>query len=175
MINWKRYLLLVILFLCAIFLQYGFFNNLGWGVLCPQLLIFFPIFGGLLEGSKSGLICGVIIGLIQDLIIGRFIGLNILVWGVTGFILGIFSRRFFKENYLIPIVAVILCMVFTTIFYSVLVGLISGYWFSFARLGQIMLGGCLANGILAPIIYLPAYRSISYGWLRKKHLEEENL
>ena len=46
MINWRRWLVLVVLYLAAFLLQYGVLNNLGWGVLCPRLLLFFPVYAG---------------------------------------------------------------------------------------------------------------------------------
>ena len=54
MINWRRWLVLVVLYLAAFLLQYGVLNNLGWGVLCPRLLLFFPVYAGVLRGALPG-------------------------------------------------------------------------------------------------------------------------
>ena len=67
--------MLTVLYLIAFFLQYGVLSNLGWGVFCPQLLLFFPVYAGVLRGSLSGLVHGVLCGLLQDLVIGLFVRL----------------------------------------------------------------------------------------------------
>ena len=79
MINWRRWLVLVVLYLAAFLLQYGVLNNLGWGVLCPRLLLFFPVYAGVLRGALPGLGHGLFCGFLQDLVVGRFLGLNLLV------------------------------------------------------------------------------------------------
>lgn len=166
MLNWRRYVTLGVLYLLAFLLQYGVLNNLGWGIFCPQLLIFFPIFGGLLRGSACGLKHGLLCGLLMDLVIGRFIGLNALVWGATGYLLGRLTRNLFKENYLIAIIAVLVAYPVSCLLYALFIGIISGDFFSMSLISRIILGGTLVNCFLAPIIYLPTYKSLSYGWLK---------
>lgn len=162
----RRRLLLAVLYLAAFLLQYGFFNNLGWGVFCPQLLLFFPVFAGLLRGCWFGLAHGLFAGLLMDLVIGRFLGLNMLVWGLAGFLTGRLTASLFKENYLIAIVSVLLSFTFGSLLYAVLAGLVSGSFFSMTLISRIILGGVLVNCFIAPIVYLPVYRSLSYGWLQ---------
>lgn len=164
--NWRRYLTLAGLYAAAFFLQYGLLNNLGWGIFCPQLMMFFPVFAGLLRGSTAGLGHGLVCGLLMDLVIGRFIGLNMLVWAAIGWLTGRLSRGLFKENYLIAIVAVFLAYLLSCLMYAVLAGLISGHFFSMTLIGRIILGGVLVNCFISPIIYLPVYRSLQYGWLQ---------
>jgi rod shape-determining protein MreD len=166
MVNWRRNLFLTILYLAAFFLQYGVLNNLGWGIFCPQLLLFFPVYAGILRGSRYGLAHGLFCGLLLDLVIGRFIGLNMLVWGFTGYMVGRITKGLFKENYLIAVVSVFLVYLANCLLYAVLVGLISGHFFSMTLISRIVLGGALVNCFLSPIFYLPVYRSLLYGWLQ---------
>lgn len=166
MLNWRRYLTLAGLYAAAFFLQYGVLNNLGWGIFCPQLLMFFPVFSGLLLGSLSGLRHGLLCGLLMDLVIGRFIGLNMLVWGLVGCLCGHFTRGLFKENYLIAIISVFFAYLLSCLLYAVLAGAISGHFFSMTLIGRIILGGTLVNCFITPIVYLPVYRSLQYGWLQ---------
>lgn len=164
--NLRRRLVLAVLYLAAFLLQYGFLNNLGWGVFCPQLLLFFPVFAGLLRGRWHGLAHGLFAGLLMDLVIGRFLGLNMLVWGAAGFLTGRFTTSLFKENYLIAVISVLLSYTFGSLLYAVLAGLVSGSFFSMTLISRIILGGVLVNCFIAPIIYLPVYRSLAYGWLQ---------
>ena len=166
MLNWRRNITLVVLYAAAFFLQYGVLNNLGWGVFCPQLLLFFPVFAGVLRGSYHGFCHGLVCGLLQDMLIGRFIGLNLLVWALVGVLCGMFTRGLFKENYLVAIVSVLGSWAVGCMVYALLAGMLSGDFFSMSRISQIILGGALANCFLAPIIYVPVYRSLLYGWLK---------
>ena len=93
--NRRRILTLVGLYIAAVIFQYGIINNLGWGIFCPQLLLFFPIYGGILEGSKTGMIMGGISGLLMDLIIGRFIGIGVITWLAVGWLAGRYGNPFF--------------------------------------------------------------------------------
>ena len=170
--NRKRTLTVIGLFILAVILQYGILNNLGWGIFCPQLLIFFPIFGGILEGPKSGMILGGISGLLMDLIIGRFIGISIIVWTLIGWLAGRHGNPFFKENYLLPVVSVVLSMIGGNLLYALLIGLIGGYWVSVTQLAGIIIGGIIINGVISPIVYLPVYRSACSGYLSKKRFAD---
>lgn len=165
--NWTRIGTLVGLYILAFFLQYGVLNNLGWGVLAPQLLMFFPVFGGMLSGPISGAKHGAIVGLLQDLVIGRFIGLNIITWAIVGFLAGFATRGLFKENYFIAILGIFSACMASAVTYTLLVGLVSGEFFTMTKISQICLGGMVSNCLLAPIIYVPTYRSLSYGRLAK--------
>lgn len=166
--NRRRILTLIGLYIAAAIFQYGIFNNLGWGIFCPQLLLFFPIYGGILEGSKTGMILGSISGLLMDLIIGRFIGIGILVWLAIGWLAGRYGSPFFKENYLLPIVSVTLSVVGGNLLYALLIGLVGGYWVTPGQLAGILIGGVIVNGVISPIIYLPVYRSACSGYLKKQ-------
>lgn len=166
--NRRRILTLVVLYIAAVIFQYGIINNLGWGIFCPQLLLFFPIYGGILEGSKTGMIMGGISGLLMDLIIGRFIGIGVITWLAVGWLAGRYGNPFFKENYLLPVLSVILCVTIGNCLYALLIGIIGGYWVSAGQLAGIIIGGIIVNGVISPIIYLPVYRSVCSGYLKKR-------
>ena len=167
MLNWKRNLITAVLYVIAVILQYGFMNNMGWGVLCPQLLVFFPIFAGILEGWRSGLFCGFISGLIMDMVGGYYMGLWIIVWMVVGFLAGRYGNRFFKENYLLPIISVAVCCTLANLFYAFLIGVVGDYWVTSGKLFAIIGGSVLVNCLLAALFYLPVYRSTTYGHLKR--------
>ena len=132
MLNWRRNLVLTVLYLIAFFLQYGVLSNLGWGVFCPQLLLFFPVYAGVLRGSLSGLVHGVLCGLLH----------------------------------LIALLSVFLVHAANSLLYALMIGLLSGSFFSMTFISKIILGGALVNCFLAPVIYVPVYRSLLYGVLR---------
>lgn len=172
LVNQRRIVALFVLYILAVILQYGILNNLGWGIFCPQLLLFFPIYGGILHGSKTGMILGGISGLLMDMIIGRFIGMQLLVWLVIGWLAGRYGNPFYKENYILPLLAVAVSVVLGDLLYALLIGIIGSYWVSLSQLASIIVGGVIVNCVIAPIIYLPVYRSSCSGYLRKCRLGE---
>jgi rod shape-determining protein MreD len=170
MLNQRRILTIVVLYIVAVIFQYGILNNLGWGIFCPQLLLFFPIYGGILDGSKTGMILGGISGLLMDLVIGRFIGIGIIVWLLIGWLAGKYGSPFYKENYILPLLSVAISIIIGNALYALLIGIIGGYWISFNQLIGIIIGGIIVNCVIAPIIYLPVYRSACSGYLKKRRL-----
>lgn len=170
MLNQRRILTIVVLYIVAVIFQYGILNNLGWGIFCPQLLLFFPIYGGILDGSKTGMILGGISGLLMDLVIGRFIGIGIIVWLLIGWLAGKYGSPFYKENYILPLLAVAISIIIENALYALLIGIIGNYWISFNQLIGIIIGGIIVNCVIAPIIYLPVYRSACSGYLKKRRL-----
>ncbi|MGI5824401.1 MAG: rod shape-determining protein MreD [Bacillota bacterium] len=170
MLNQRRILTIIVLYIAAVIFQYGILNNLGWGIFCPQLLLFFPIYGGILDGSKTGMILGGISGFLMDLIIGRFIGIGLLVWLIIGWLAGKYGSPFYKENYILPLVAVAVCITAGNLLYALLIGIVGSYWIGLSQLEGIIIGGLIINCVIAPIIYLPVYRSACSGYLRKRRL-----
>ena len=170
MLNQKRILTIIALYLGAVILQYGILNNLGWGIFCPQLLLFFPIYGGILDGSKTGMILGGISGFLMDMIIGRFIGIGLLVWLAIGWLAGRYGSPFYKENYILPLVSVAVSVIAGNLLYALLIGLVGGYWVASGQLAGIIIGGLIVNCVISPIIYLPVYRSACSGYLKKRRL-----
>ena len=60
------------------------------------LVVFFAIF----RGSVQGGLMGVALGLMEDLMTGRFIGINALCKGLLGYIAGVSERNLYKNNFL---------------------------------------------------------------------------
>lgn len=60
----------------------------------------------LLRGQREGMLIGFAVGLMQDIFFGSVVGFYALIYMYMGFIIGRFSKTFFKDNYLIPLVAI---------------------------------------------------------------------
>jgi rod shape-determining protein MreD len=74
----------------------------------PDLLLVLTIITGLLQGTRYGAAVGFIGGLMQDILIGRFLGMNALVKMIIGYLVGMTEEKVFKENFLTPFAAVLL-------------------------------------------------------------------
>ncbi len=65
-----------------------------WGI-APNLFLCFVVLAGFLRGKMEGAICGCVFGLMYDILIGRMIGVNSLIYLYIGFGAGILSEHFF--------------------------------------------------------------------------------
>ncbi len=74
----------------------------------PDLILIASISAGLLLGREHGVGLGFFGGLLQDLTSGNIFGLNILAKMAVGYLAGQMERKVFKENILLPLLAVML-------------------------------------------------------------------
>ena len=72
----------------------------------PDFVLILVLFTAILEGPKRGAFFGYTLGLFEDIITGRFIGMNALSKGLTGLLIGWFADRTYSENLLVPIISV---------------------------------------------------------------------
>ena len=78
----------------------------------PDLLLLVVVSSGLLLGREHGVGMGFFAGLLQDLASGNIFGANVLSKMATGFVAGSMERKVFKENVLLPVLAVMAATVF---------------------------------------------------------------
>lgn len=81
----------------------------------PDLLLIIVVSSALLLGKEQGVGLGFFAGLLQDLASGNIFGLNVLSKMLTGYLSGIMERKVFKENVLLPVLAVVLATAFNSI------------------------------------------------------------
>lgn len=78
----------------------------------PDLLLLVVVSAGLLLGREHGVGMGFFAGLLQDLASGNIFGVSVLSKTATGFVAGSMERKVFKENVLLPVLAVMAATVF---------------------------------------------------------------
>lgn len=71
---------------------------LAVGSIAPDFFLCFVIGIAVLRGAGEGATCGAIFGLIYDLLIGRRIGVNAMVYLYLGLAAGLLSPRFFGSG-----------------------------------------------------------------------------
>lgn len=123
-----------------------------WGVF-PNLILVLICCFAFLGGSKDGIITGVSLGLLSDFAYGRVIGLYTLLGLYLGLFAGRFNKRFFKDNYLVALVFMIVCtFVYESIVYIFSVLIYSGDFYMFSAFIKITIEAFL-NAIVAVIVY----------------------
>ena len=112
-----KYALLVFSAFIGIVLQDTVFNAISIAEGKPDIVLIRVVFYALFHGHIHGGLLGVAFGLMEDLMTGRFIGLNAICKGLTGFIVGLMSERLYKNNFSIPVITVFVATFLHSIIY----------------------------------------------------------
>ncbi len=161
-----RYLILFLLPVLALFLQSTFFASYNIKNALPDLVLVFVIFYALLNDAKKAGCYGFLCGLLEDLLLGRFIGINALAKGLTGYIIGALQGHVFKENLAVGVLSVLVGTFLHLIFLFV-ISLLSTAVFELNQGVFITLFyQALLNSILAVPLYVWYYNSFRFGFLK---------
>ena len=91
--------LIILLFAC----QISLFGNLDLTGPSPNLMMVVCVSFAMLRGSESGMLTGFFCGLLTDAFTTGPIGLYALLYMYTGYFSGRVYRKFYPENYMIPL------------------------------------------------------------------------
>jgi len=145
----------------GILLESTFFSELTVAGVKPDLLLVLVIFNCLFRGPSQGGIFGFIIGLLEDLYLGSFIGLNALTKGLTAFLAGRLLKGAFRENLLVPVIALFLGSVFNGIMLFVL-GKMAGLNWAVDFFYWKILPVSIYNTCLVPFVYSAYYHWVNH-------------
>ena len=152
----KPFLIVVASFF-ALILQSTVFNVLSVAGGKPDFLLLFVVFYAIFRGPLPGGVLGLALGLMEDLMVGRFIGLNAICKGLIGYAVGSAEKRLYKDNFFVPIAALVVASFVNSIFYGIVSNLIGS-----SITVQTMVLNAIPNGIynmfFAPVIYAIFYR-----------------
>ncbi len=119
----------------------------------PDIVLIMTISYGLLRGPDQGLLFGLGAGFFVDLLSGGIIGVSALSKMIAGFSAGFMEKNIFKDNFLVPALAVFIgaffCESFNIIMFTAFKANID-IWYN---LLIIILPLALLNALLAPLIY----------------------
>lgn len=126
----------------------------------PNIFLIFVIATALICGKKAGAVCGLVFGLTLDMLVGRMIGVNALIFLYAGFFVGILCERFISGSgtlvaAVITLSAAILCGIVYYIAYSMVWGDI-GFWGALLR---VILPESLYTGVLSLVLFVPIRKS----------------
>lgn len=97
----KKLIIAISLLLCVYFDSIFFVRINIWGVR-PDMMLAIVVSYGVLLGSLQGALIGGIGGLFMDIMFGRYLGLNALMYLAAGFCAGLFYQKFYADNIIIP-------------------------------------------------------------------------
>ena len=152
-----RYVILTITSFVCVVLQDTLFNDFSVAGGKPDFLLIIVVFFAIFNGPAKGGWLGLLLGLLEDLMLGRFIGVNALCKGIIGALIGLFERRVYKNNFSVPIFALFIGTFVNAALYYVISRLIgSNIMFSGMMLSAIP--NAIYNSCFAPLIYAIFYR-----------------
>ncbi len=132
-----------------------------WGI-SPNLFLVVTCGISFLFGSTTGGVCGLVFGLLQDMNMGRAIGLNGFLFMHIGIIMGQFNKRFFKDNYIVSVIFIILA----TMMYELIVYIFGALAYTqnlvIGTVVMKILIASFANAITSIIVY-PVLLKINIG------------
>lgn len=138
-----------LLLFISLLLQSTVMYRLSIAGACPDLLLVLTVMTGLLHGTRYGTAVGFIGGLLQDLLIGRFLGMNALVKMVTGYLVGLTEEKVFKENFITPFAAVLLGTLGSELLLWLLFRVYGRSISLFSALPRVILPGAAYNCLIA--------------------------
>jgi len=151
-----KYALLFFAAFVGIILQDTVLNVISIAEGKPDFVLILVVFFALFHGSVQGGLLGVVFGLMEDLMTGRFIGLNAICKGLTGFIIGAMSERLYKNNFFIPVVTVLIATFLYSIVY-LLCGFMIGLNLEAARMLMVTIPDAVYNVVFSPLFYAIFY------------------
>lgn len=101
-----RIITLSIVAILNIVLQSTVIQAMGIYNVSFNLFVITVVSFSLIRGQREGMLLGFGIGFMQDLFFGSFLGMYALLYLYIGFVVGHFSKSFFKDSYLIPVSAI---------------------------------------------------------------------
>ena len=141
----------------AVLLQNTVFNVLAVAGGKPDFILILVVFFAIFRGPVQGGALGIGLGLLEDLMVGRFIGINALCKGIIGYLAGTVEKRLYKDNFFVPMLALAVATFAQTLlywFFSCLIGSIVGL----DKVLLIAIPDSVYNMCFAPIIYAFFYR-----------------
>ncbi|MDA8229694.1 MAG: rod shape-determining protein MreD [Desulfitobacterium hafniense] len=160
-----RFVIIVIMLLLSLVLPGTVFYFWSWSGIKPDLIMLFAIYMALHHRLFTGVIWGVGAGILQDFYLGRHIGMYSLTLTVVAILTGWLSQRWYKENF--PLITLLVLMV--TVVGQFLIAFLSlgaGLEWSFQDVIRVVLGVSVYNALLVPVTYPLIHRSFLYGVLR---------
>lgn len=131
----------------------------------PDLLLVAVVLFALARGARPAARLGFVFGLSEDLLIGKYIGLNALSKASIGYLVGLGENRLYKDNPLIPVAGLFTGTIVYEVIYLVLGGL-GGMHTEPEGFLRVVLPAAMYNSLVALILYPRFRRQVSGAWLR---------
>ena len=148
-----KYITLTLTVIIAYILQTTIIQNFNIAGIYPNLVLVVTCCVAFLFGSTSGSVVGFFIGILCDLYWGRTVGLYAIIGMYLGLIVGQFNKKFFKDNYLIVCVLIVLATLICETIIYIFSALVYAQDINLFTLLYKLFLSVIVNGIASIIIY----------------------
>lgn len=166
--------LFAIMAVLAFYLDNMFFIFINLYGIRPDITLALVVSLGVLLGSGPAAVTGLIMGLIADVLFNKIVGLSALCYMLSGFAAGLFYRKFFADNLVIPTVTAIICFFIKEHIFmaaSLLTGARPSY---FLALGTYVLPSLLLTGGVCLLLHLFLKKALFRPLWRNEAIKLEN-
>lgn len=134
----------------------------------PNTALILVISLAIFHGKNKGATIGFLIGILHDIVFGRIIGLNALVFMVTGYLVGLMDQKVFKDNLFIPLILTAVATVFHETVNLLLLFMFGHKIDIFNVVKKMLIVAVIYNSILSPIIYFYVSKLFKTGSMKKR-------
>lgn len=166
------YLWLGLIITASVVLQSTVVSFFQVGNARPDLLLMVTVSAALISGRTSGVSVGFFSGLLWDLLTAQFFGLYTLAKLITGYTVGSFEKKVFKDNPLLPLVAIFLATIFHEIILyicALTLGIEAPF---FLLIGKNVVPSAIYNCLLMPFVYFGMFSFRKLIWPLGRHTTE---
>jgi len=107
------------LFLASVVLQSTLFHFFKIGGVKPDLILVIVLLSAFFKGERLGAVLGFIYGILEDLIVGRYIGIQALTKMTAGYAVGVLGKKLFQDNLISPLIGVFIGSIIHGCLYTV--------------------------------------------------------
>lgn len=126
----------------------------------PNIFLIFVIAAALIRGKRAGAVCGLVFGLVLDMLVGRMIGVNALIFMYAGFLVGILCERFISGTESLTAAVIIFSMsLLCGIVYYIAYSMVWGDIGFFKGIFRVVLPEALYTGVLGLLLFAPIRKS----------------
>ncbi len=156
---------LIILF--NLILQSTLFQQIEIYGVAPNTALILVISFAIYSGRNKGAVIGFFVGILQDIIFGRTIGLNALVFMIVGYLIGLMDQKIFRDNLLIPFIFTALATIIYEMINLLLIFLL-GYRIELLNIiKKMLIIEVIYNSIISLIIHYYISKLFKSGLIKK--------
>lgn len=145
----RDYGLILLAFLLQVFLA----DFIKLGGARPNFMIIIAVFFALFTDERFGLETGFICGMILDIFTLRLFGLNAILFSLSGYLIGKFNNKIYRESIITHAVVVFLASFFILSLYRLFLGIEN----------KLLLSRLSLNFAFSPVVFLAAIYNSFFG------------
>ncbi len=150
-----RRILPYIAVIVAMYFDSIFFDSVHIFGVRPDVMLAFTVSFSVLSGMIPGALMGLFGGLIMDIMFGRMIGLNAMLYFTAGIAGGYFFGKFYADNVVIPTVTAMAASVLKDLVYALAAALL-GAQYSFGWMFALyIIPAALFTGLVCMLVHVP--------------------